>query len=72
MPSVTFTNEKFNLGFGRNRSAVDRSEFEFVTGSFLFPLTYRMDLELSLGRSRSELFESSTYGGVMLIFYGGS
>jgi hypothetical protein len=61
-----------NLSFGRNRSAVDRSELESINASILFPVSYRMDLEFNLGRSTVELFEPSVYGGVLLLIYGGS
>lgn len=39
--------------------------------SLLLPVGHRMDLELSLGRSESDLFETSTYGGVFFLLYGG-
>jgi hypothetical protein len=61
-----------NLSFGRNRSAVDRSELESVNASILFPVSYRIDLEFNLGRSTVELFEPSVYGGALLLIYGGS
>ena len=60
-----------NLGFGRNRSAVDQSELESINASILFPVSYRMDLEFNLGRSSSDFLEPSAYGGVMLLIYGG-
>ncbi len=60
-----------NLNFGRNRSAVDLSELESVSASILWPISYRMDLEFNIGRSSSEVFEPSFYGGVMLLIYGG-
>jgi hypothetical protein len=60
-----------NLGFGRNRSAVDQSNLESVSASVLFPVSYRMDLELNVGRSSYDDFEPSVYGGVMLLIYGG-
>lgn len=60
-----------NLGFGRNRSAVDRSKLESVNASVLFPISNRMDLEFNVGSSSSDFLESSAYGGVMLLIYGG-
>jgi len=60
-----------NLSFSRNHSAVDLSELESVNASILFPISYRMDLEVNLGRSSSEFLEASAYGGVLLLIYGG-
>ena len=60
-----------SLSFGRNRSAVDLSELRSVSASVLFPISYRMDLEFNLGRSSSDFFEPSVYGGVLLLIYGG-
>ena len=61
----------FNLGLGSNTSAVDQSKLEFVSASFLFPVSYRMDLEFNIGRSEPDFAESSLYGGIMLLIYGG-
>ncbi len=61
-----------NLSFGRNNSAVDGLELEFVSASFMFPISYRMDLEFNLGRSTADFLEPSVYGGVLLLIYGGS
>jgi len=61
-----------NLGFGRNRSAVDQTDLESVNVSVLFPVSYRMDLEFNIGQSNYESYEPSLYGGVMLMIYGGS
>jgi hypothetical protein len=60
-----------NLNFGRNRSAVDLSELVSVSASMLFPISYRMDLEFNVGRSTSDFFEPTFYGGVLLLIYGG-
>lgn len=60
-----------NLSFGRNRSAVDLSELESVSASILWPISYRMDLEFNIGRSSSDFFEPSVYGGILLLIYGG-
>ncbi len=61
-----------NLSLGRNRSAVDQFELESVNASFLFPVSYRMDLEFNLGRSTADGLEPTVYGGVMLLIYGGN
>jgi hypothetical protein len=60
-----------NLSFGKNHSAVDDTELNSVNASVLFPISYRMDLELNLGRSKFQSFEPTAYGGVMLLIYGG-
>ncbi len=60
-----------NLNFGRNRSAVDLSELVSISASMLFPISYRMDLEFNVGRSTSDFFEPTFYGGVLLLIYGG-
>ena len=64
-------NKLINLGFGRNRSAVDLSELESVNASILLPISFRMDLEFNLGRSSSDFLQPSLYGGVLLLIYGG-
>lgn len=64
-------NKLINLGFGSNTSAVDSSELDFVSASFLFPVGYRVDIEFNLGRSDPDFAESSLYGGVMVLIYGG-
>ncbi len=60
-----------SLNFGRNRSAVDLSELVSVSASMLFPISYRMDMEFNVGRSTSDFFEPTFYGGVLLLIYGG-
>ena len=61
-----------NLNLTRDRAIdVARSESQSVGASILFPISYRMDLEFSLGRSESDLFEPSIYGGVFFLLYGG-
>ena len=61
-----------NLNMTKDR-AIDlaRSESRSIGASLLFPISYRMDLEFSLGRSESDLFEPSTYGGLFFLLYGG-
>ena len=61
-----------NLNLTKDR-AIDRarSESQSIGLGILFPISYRMDLEFSLGRSESDLFEPSNYGGVFFLLYGG-
>ncbi len=60
----------FNLTQDR---AIDqaRSKAQSFGASILFPLSYRMDLEFSLGRSDSDIYAPSTFGGVFFLLYGG-
>lgn len=61
-----------NLNLTRDRAIdVARSESQSIGASILFPVSFRMDLEFSLGRSESELFEPSVYAGVFFLLYGG-
>lgn len=59
-----------NLGFGRNHSAVDQSRLDSINASVLFPVSYRVDLEVNIGQSSYEGFEPSLFGGVMILIYG--
>ena len=61
-----------NLNLTKDRAIdIARSESTSIGASVLFPVSYRMDLELSLGRSDSDLFDPSVYGGVFFLLYGG-
>jgi hypothetical protein len=59
-----------DVGVARDESAVDGSEFESLGAALLFPVARRVDLEITLGRGRSELLGSGMYGGVLLLLYG--
>jgi hypothetical protein len=59
------------LSLSRDRSAVGRAQLDGVNAAMLFPVGRRLDLELNLGRSRSDALGSGLYGGVLLIYYGG-
>jgi hypothetical protein len=59
------------LYLSRDRSAVDRAQLDGVNAAMLFPVGERLDLELNLGRSRSDALGSGLYGGVLLLYYGG-
>ena len=63
-------NQLLSLVYGRDRSAVDASRFTTLDGAILFPAARRIDLEISLGKSRSELVGSGMHGGVLVLIYG--
>lgn len=60
-----------NFDFGSDRSAIDDSRLKSVSGAVLWPVSARMDLELRVGSSRVDAYESSFYGGLTLLIYGG-
>lgn len=60
-----------NLTWARDRSGVDGSEVESLSGAYLFGAGARVDLELNVGVSDSDLLGSSVFGGVLVLFYGG-
>ena len=62
----------FSVRIGQDRSAVDGSELSSFEAALLIPAGRRIDLELSLGRASSDVFEPSLYAGVLLIVYGGA
>lgn len=60
-----------NVRVATDRSAIDGSKLDTVEAAVLFPLSRRIDLEVNLGRGRSDLFDPGLYGGVLFLFYGG-
>jgi hypothetical protein len=66
-----FGGKVFSLRVGQDRSAVDDSELSSLDAALMFPVGRRVDLEVSLGRSDSDVFDSSLYGGVFVVVYGG-
>ena len=52
-----------------DRSAVDDSKFETLDAALLLPIGSRMDLELNVGRGRSELADAGLYAGVLFLLY---
>jgi len=55
----------------RDRAADQgRTGLDSVGASILFPISERMGLELSLGRSESEVLGGSTFGGFFSLLYG--
>jgi hypothetical protein len=67
----SFGDRSLSLTYARDRSAVDRTYLESLDIGFLFPVSKRVDLELSLGISDSQDFGGETFGGIYLFFYGG-
>jgi hypothetical protein len=53
----------------RDESALDGSRFETVGAGWLFPVG-RVDLQISVGRGRSQLVEPALYGGILILVYG--
>lgn len=41
-----------------------------LNGAYLLPVGARLDLELNVGVSDSDLFESGWFGGVLVVPYG--
>jgi hypothetical protein len=60
----------FNLRFTTDESAIDGTSFETTDAALLVPAGPRMDVEVNVGRGRSELTESGWYAGVLLLVYG--
>jgi hypothetical protein len=60
----------FNLRFATDESAIDGSSFETTDVALLVPAGARMDIEVNVGRGRSELAEAGWYAGVLLLIYG--
>jgi hypothetical protein len=60
-----------NLDLGSDRSAVDGVALDSLSAGVLWPVGRRLDLEVHLGTSRAAGDESSLYGGLTLIVYGG-
>jgi len=60
-----------SMRFATDRSAIDDSKFETYDLALLVPLGARVDLEVNMGSGRSEFFDSSVYGGLLFLVYGG-
>jgi hypothetical protein len=52
-----------------DRSAIDGSKFTTLDAALLFPIGTRLDLEVNVGRGRSDLADAGLYGGMMLLVY---
>jgi hypothetical protein len=57
------------MTFTTDRSALDGSKFDTLDAALLFPVGGRMDLEVNVGRGRSDLADAGLYAGIMLLFY---
>jgi hypothetical protein len=59
-----------NVRLATDRSAIDDSKLETVEAAVLFPVGGRVDLEVSLGRGRSDFFDAGLFGGLTFLLYG--
>ena len=59
------------LDFGKWRGAIDRSDNQSVTLSFLTPMLDKSDIEFSLGHDSSDLYGDVFVLSVFVYFYGG-
>jgi hypothetical protein len=59
-----------NVRFATDRSAIDGSKFDTLEAAVLFPVGSRLDLEVNIGRGRSEFFDAGWYGGLLFLVYG--
>jgi len=66
-----FGQKLLNFDFGRDRSTIDGEMLTSLGASILWPVAPRMDLEFRLGSSRSDGFDSTVFGGLTLLIYGG-
>jgi hypothetical protein len=60
-----------NFDLGSDRSAVDGAVQDSISAGVLWPVGRRLDFEVHVGTSRVEGEQSSLYGGLSLIVYGG-
>jgi hypothetical protein len=60
-----------SLRFATDESAVDGTRFDTTEAALLVPAGRRMDVEVNVGRGRSELADTGWYGGILLLLYGG-
>ena len=61
-----------SVDYTRDRSAVDGSRFASVGAAILLPISVRMDLEINVGNSRSDVGDAGRYAGLLLLIYGGA
>jgi hypothetical protein len=59
-----------NVRFATDRSAVDDSELDTLEAAVLFPVGARVELEINVGRGRSDFFDAGSFGGLTLLVYG--
>jgi hypothetical protein len=60
-----------SFDYGQDRSTIDGEKLSSIGASILWPVAPRMDLEFRLGSSRSDGFDSTVFGGLTLLIYGG-
>lgn len=65
-----FGRVSLNVRFATDRSAIDNSKFETVDAAVVFPVGGRFDLEVNVGRGRSQFFDAGLYGGLLFVIYG--
>ena len=68
--SVDVGDKELGLDVSKRKGAVTGSSNESLTARFLTPISTRVDLELSLGADRSELFGDATIAGLRFYYYG--
>jgi hypothetical protein len=59
-----------DIDLGHDRSAIDGAVLRSISAALLWPVARRLDIELTLGRSRTAGFGSSLYGGLSFLIYG--
>ncbi|MDX1481663.1 MAG: hypothetical protein R3315_08310 [Woeseiaceae bacterium] len=64
-------NQRWSLDLAAWHGAIDNSDNESITLSFLTPLTSRIDVEFGIGQDRSNLYGDVTVASLLLFVYGG-
>lgn len=67
----TIRDRLFNVSMSSDRSGIDGSRFGTIDAAFLFPVGRRVDVEVDVGRSNSDLLQTGVYGSVLILVYGG-
>lgn len=67
----TWGNRLLSFSVGSGQSAIDGARFRSLDAAFLFPAGQRMDVEINLGRLDAGVASAGTYGGLLLLIYGG-
>ena len=69
---ISIGEKLLSLSADKDRSAVDRTSLTSIGAAIILPVANRVDLEFSLGRSDSDLFNAGSYAGIAFMFYGGA